>query len=239
MLLSRDEAELVFKLHCALMQFVMDQVRGAGIPASAPAYRSLPAEQRQKVVQAFLVRLDLADAFIAANPARLTEAELEIVSSWRHLLAGRFIALRQLKKYMVLLACDGESTAYGVTGLVDPMERVIPKPLPTMVEMVLLPFWGKIIYDGIISAFKVTFGPGSRGGFEEDFRTAKATKGIVTSLPWEAPRSPAWHRCSKTAADPGPATARGNRAGSPETSCCHDGCVLPNASQRRIPGVVP
>ena len=189
MLLSREEAELFFKLHCALMQFVMEQIQGARVLASAAAYRSLPAEQRQEVVRAFLGRLDLIDAFIAANPARLSEEELGIVSSWRHLVSGRFIALRQLKKYMVLLACDEKSTAYGVTGLVDPIERVIPKPLPAMIETVLLPFRGKIIYDGIVSAFNVTFGPGSRRGFEEGFRTAKANNGIVTSLPWEAPAS--------------------------------------------------
>ncbi len=69
------------------------------------------------------------------------------------------------------------------------MERLIPMPLPAMVEMVLLPFRGKIIYDGIVSSFNVTFGPGSRRGFEESFRTAKANQGIVTSLPWEAPVS--------------------------------------------------
>jgi hypothetical protein len=208
MLLSREEAEQFFKLHCALMQFVMERIRGDGDLASAPAYRSLPSEQRQKMVQAFLGRLDLIDAFIAANPARLSEEELEIVSSWRHLVAGRFIALRQLKKYMVLLAGDKKCLAYGVTGLVDPMERVIPNPLPAMVEMVLLPFRGKIIYDGIVSAFNVTFGPGSRRGFEEDFRTAKATNGIATSLPWEAPVS----KLAVEARKPQPIRARQQRA---------------------------
>jgi hypothetical protein len=127
--------------------------------------------------------------FIEANPARLSEEELGIVSSWRHSVPGRFIALRQLKKHMVLLACGAKATAYGVKGLVDPMERVIPKPLPAMIETVLLPFRGKIIYDGIVGAFNVTFGPGSRRGFEESLRTAKATRGIVTSLPWETPAS--------------------------------------------------
>lgn len=184
MLLSRDEVELVYNLHSALMQFVMEQIQGAGDPASAPACRSLPVAQRQKVAQAFLSRLDLIDAFIAANPARLSKEDLEIVSSWRHLVTGRFIALRQLKKYMVLLSCDQKSTVYGVTGLVDPMELVIPNPLPTMVEMVLLPFRGRIIYDGIISAFNVTFGPGSRSAFEEDSRDAKAAKGIITWFTW-------------------------------------------------------
>jgi len=57
MLLSHDEAELVFKLHSALMQFVMAQVQGAGVPAPTAAYPSLPSEQRQKVVKAFLIPL--------------------------------------------------------------------------------------------------------------------------------------------------------------------------------------
>jgi len=135
MLLSREDAELVFKLHSALMEFVMAQAEGGGFPPSAAGYQSLPPDQRQKVVQAFLGRLDLIDAFIAANPARLSEEELGIVSSWRHLVSGRFVALRQLQKYIVLLACDEKSTAYGVTGLVDPIERVIPIPLPAMIAM--------------------------------------------------------------------------------------------------------
>ena len=189
MILSREDAELFFKLHCALLQFVMEQVRGVGVSTPAVAYRSLPTEQRQEVVKALLGRLDLIDAFVAANPARLSEEELRIVASWRHLVSGRFIALRQLKKYMVLLACDGKSMAYGVTALVDPMELVFSKPLPLMVETVLLPFRGKIIYDGIVGTFNITFGPGSRRGFEEGFRAAKASGGIVTSLPREAPAS--------------------------------------------------
>jgi len=91
--------------------------------------------------------MDLVDAFIAANPARLSQQEIEIVSSWRHLVFGRFIALRQLKTHMLLLSCDGASTAYVLTGLIEPIEIVIKQPLPTMIETVLLPFRGKIIYD--------------------------------------------------------------------------------------------
>jgi hypothetical protein len=41
-----------------------------------------------------------------------------------------------------------------------------------MIETVLLPFHGKIIYDGIVSTFNDMFGPGSRRGIEETFRTA-------------------------------------------------------------------
>jgi hypothetical protein len=150
------------------------------------------------VVQAFVGRLDLIDAFIAANPARLSQEELGFVSTWRHLVSGRFIALRQLKKHMILLTCDGTPTAYAVTGLVDPMEQVIRQRLPAMIETVLLPFRGKIIYDGIVNGFNVTFGPGSRRGFEQDFRAAKARNRIVPSLPREAPvcQGPSDRRCA-------------------------------------------
>lgn len=189
MLLSREDVELFFKLHCALMQFVMVRIQGAPVLASAAAYRSLSPDRRQEVAQAFLGRLDLIDAFIAANPAGLSGEELGIVSSWRHLVSGRFVALRQLKQYLVLLSGDESPTAYGVTGLADPIERVIGKPLPALIETVLLPFRGKIIYDGLVSSYNLTFGPGFRTGFEDSFRVAKANRGIVTSLPWEAPAS--------------------------------------------------
>ena len=103
MLLPSEEVELFYKLHHALMQFVHEQLKAAGIPESAVAYSALSPEKRHQVVQSFLGRLDLIDAFIAANPAKLSEEELGIVSSWRHLVAGRFIALRQLRKHMILL----------------------------------------------------------------------------------------------------------------------------------------
>ncbi|MEO8429574.1 MAG: DUF6398 domain-containing protein [Verrucomicrobiota bacterium] len=189
MLLSREEVQLFYKLHGALMHFVQEQLKGAGVPGAAAVYSALSPEKRHDVVQAFLGRLELIDAFIAANPSRLSEEELGIVSSWRHLVAGRFIALRQLKKHMVLLACDGTQAVYGVTGLVDPIERLIPTRLPAMIETALLPFRGKIVYHGIVNAFNVTFGPGSRRRFEEEFRTAKANSGIVTSLPGTAATS--------------------------------------------------
>ncbi|HXJ61065.1 MAG TPA: plasmid pRiA4b ORF-3 family protein [Verrucomicrobiae bacterium] len=183
MMLSPHEVEMAFKLHCALMQFVIEQVGLSDGEASGLSYATLPVEKRYPIVQAFLGRLDLVDAFIAANPTRLSSEELEVVSSWRHLVFGRFIALRQLEKHMILLSCDGTSTAYGLTGLANRLEEVIEQRLPAMIETVLLPFQGKIIYNGIISRFNVTFGAGARRGFEEHLRAAKASNRFLTSLP--------------------------------------------------------
>lgn len=188
MLLTRTEAELVFKLHSALMQFVNAQLKivvNPAVPESAADYSTFSGEKRREVVKAFLGRLDLIHSFTSANPARLAPDELRIVSSWRHLVSGEFIALRQLQKHMLLLSCDDSRIAYGVTGLTDPIETLIPIQLPAMIETVLLPFGDKIVYDGIVCTSRITFGPEFRRGLEEQYRIAKANNAIVTALPWK------------------------------------------------------
>lgn len=195
MVLPAEDAKLVFKLYCALMQFANEQLQAAG--AANTAYTSLTGAQRRAVAEAFVTRLELIDEFVAANPASLSPEELEIVSSWRHLVAGRFIALRQLKEHMILLPCDDTPTAYGVLGLSDSLQERIPVPLPAVVETVLLPFKGKIVYDGlIVTARSLTFDKATRRQFEDDFRAAVACGRYRTAIPI-APRSKARRPVSK------------------------------------------
>ena len=46
-----------------------------------------------------------------------------------------------------------------------------------------MPFKGKIVYDGLMSGYNITFGPGIRRSLNESYKKAKAVLGIVTSLP--------------------------------------------------------
>jgi hypothetical protein len=181
--LSNDQVETVYKLYDALMEFTNEHLHPAGTPQSASAYASLGLEKQTEIARAFVNRLDLIDAFIAANPREFSPRELEIVSSWRHLVSGRFIALRQLKQHLILLACDGSQTVYGVLGLSKPMAQVIPQRLPAMIETVLLPFQGQLVYNGTIGVVNATFGPGARRAFEDQYRAAKASQAVVVSLP--------------------------------------------------------
>lgn len=57
--------------------------------------------------------------------------------------------------------------------------------IKTMVETVLLPFKGQIVYDGYIGAYNISFGGGIRSGFKDSYDEAKATYGITRSLPFE------------------------------------------------------
>ena len=121
----------------------------------------------------------------------LSDDELDIVLSWRHQVAGTFYVFRQLKNYMVFLSSGDPPIAYGVVALSEPFEDVIGPYLPRMIETVLMPFKGKIVYDGLLSGYNISFGGGIKRMLNDSYRQAKEGAGIVTSLPVESARMPA------------------------------------------------
>jgi hypothetical protein len=187
MLLDPDELELFFKLHRALMFFVNDRLKVIPDKITTPEeFAALSPDVRVKVRDALSANLDLIQAFVDENPAHLSEVELDIVRSWRHLVTGRFYVFRELKKYMVFLSTTSPAMAYGVLALSQPFEDLIGPYLPVLTQTVLMPFKGVIVYDGLMSSYNISFGPGIRRNLNQDFKEAKARQGIVTSLPMSA-----------------------------------------------------
>jgi hypothetical protein len=184
MLLEPQDVELFFKLHRALMFFVNQRLKVIPDDVASPEeLSSLSPEVRLKVRDAFLGHTDLIQQFVDENPAHLTSNELDIVRSWRHLVHGRFYVFRELKKYTVFLSTTSPAIAYGVLALSQPFEELVGPYLPVLTQTVLLPFKGVIVYDGLMSSYNISFGPGIRRSLNESFKEAKARHGIVTSLP--------------------------------------------------------
>src|SRR5260370_22638792 len=193
MLLTSQDAELFFRLHRSLMFFVNQRLMVIPDDLAGPEeFAHLPPEGRLKVRDPFLDHIDLIQSFVEENPAHLTEEELAIVRSWRHLVAGKFYIFRELTKYTVFLSTDRPPIAYGVVALSEPFEELVGRHLPVLTQTVLLPFKDMIVYDGILHGYRISFGPGIRRSLNEDFKEAKATHGIVTTLPMAArPTAPA------------------------------------------------
>lgn len=182
MLLLPDDVELFYKLHNSLMHFVNRQQNVVPELTPQEEIELLPPEHRLEIRHAFLDHLELIDTFADENPMNLADGELEIVRSWRNVVAGEFFAFRQLKKQMIFLSTDEPTVAYGVLALSKSFEELIGPSLPVMVQTVLLPFKGKIIYDGLISSFSISFGGGIKRMLNEDYREVKQKSGIVESL---------------------------------------------------------
>jgi len=205
MLLPPHELELFFKLHRALLFFVTQRL--SVIPdklASPEEFAALSPEVRLKVRDALNANLPLIESFVDENPAHCSDDELDIVRSWRHLVHGKFYVFRELKKYMVFLSTDERPVAYGILALSQPFEELIGPRLPVLTQTVLLPFKNGIVYDGLMSSYNISFGPGVRRNLDEDFKTAKARHGIVTSLPMSATPMPAPAPKAKPAPKPPP-----------------------------------
>ena len=191
MLLPPHELELFFKLHRALMFFVNQRLKV--IPdkiASPEEFDALSPQVRLKVRDALNANLALIESFADENPAHLSGDELDIVRSWRHLVTGKFYVFRELAKYTVFLSTTSTAIAFGVLALSQPFEDLIGPYLPVLTQTVLLPFKGIIVYDGLMSSYNISFGPGIRRNLTQDFNEAKARYGIVTSLPMSATPMP-------------------------------------------------
>lgn len=184
MLLTPQDAELFFRLHRTLMFFVNQRLKVIPDNVATPEqFAALSPDVRLKVRDALLANVDQIESYVAENPAHLSEDELAIVRSWRHLVHGKFYVFRELKKYTVFLSISAPAIAYGVLALSQPFEDLIGPYLPVLTETVLLPFKDKIVYDGLMTSYRISFGPGIRRSLNESFKEAKMRHGIVTSLP--------------------------------------------------------
>ncbi|MCA9069430.1 MAG: hypothetical protein KDA84_10925, partial [Planctomycetaceae bacterium] len=183
MLLDPLDAEQFFKLHRALMWFVNNNLNIIPNISTPEEFSSSPLEAILEVRDAFLEEMDLIESFVNDNPADLNEDEIEIVLSWHHAISGQFYIFRQLKNFMVFLSTNKPVRAYGVVAFTETFEEILGPSLPRLVDTVLLPFKGKIVYDGLLRGYNIHFGGGITRNLNDEYREAKERLGIVTSLP--------------------------------------------------------
>ena len=186
MKLSEEDTELFYKLHPALLVYTTQQkgvVRGV---TTVDEFMDLPSEEINKVREALYGQPGLIDAFVKEDPFNFSQEELEIVRGWNNFLKAEFYLFRYLKKYAIFLDNRSPPKAYGVLALVSDFQDIVSQELPVYLKAVLLPFKGQIIYDGILSSYPVSFGPGIRQDLKERYQEAKVRFGIITSLPWVA-----------------------------------------------------
>lgn len=187
--LSREEVRLFYDLYAALLAFVNRRLAVSPEQfANSEEYSATAPEVRVALRDALFAQRELIDEFVRDNPANLKAEDLEIVRSWKHAQVGSFYIFRYLKNCTVFLSSgDPQQKAYGVVGLMDSFEDLVGPHLPRMITAVLLPFRGRIIYDGLLTGYNITFGGGIRRRLNDEYKEAKAAFGIITSLGTEAP----------------------------------------------------
>jgi hypothetical protein len=199
MKLSPEDAELFYKLMWPLQFYVNQQCQILPDVDSLEGYIACPQEDKLQVRNALYENIGLLNAFVTENLAQLSADELAIVQRWKRFVAGEFYIVRFLKKATIFVNSKDPPQVYAVLGLIDSLEDVFygRKP-PILIRTVLLPFKGRIIYDGMLNFYNIFFGSGIRGNLKEIYMAAKQNQRIIGTLEPEqqppkkkrAPRKP-------------------------------------------------
>jgi len=176
MILKPQDAATFFKLMPGL-QVYANQKLGLVKNLSEPIdYRKTGMEDRVKLRDTLYEKHpELIRQFVNENPFSFTEDELEIVAKWENFVSGEFYVIEATKKYTFFMQNE---QVYAVLGLIDSIVDMVDMPLPFYTKAILLPFKGKIIYDGLLQTHSIMFGAGIRASIDMQYKTARS-KGLI------------------------------------------------------------
>lgn len=181
--LSPEDAAVFYQLMFALQFYVSQQLALQPAATTLAAYRELDQQAKLVVRDALYAHPALIDQFVGENPAQLPQTELAIVAQWKNFVAGDFYVERYLPDASIWIACEPPATVYRVQGITQSIEAMIDRrDLPLRVNSVLLPFKGQIIYDGLLSTYKVLFGGGVKSSLRAEYIAAEQSGCIVDQL---------------------------------------------------------
>lgn len=185
--LTQTEIRMFYKLWYALVWRVNEKYNV--IPHfKEPQYGtriSISIEEFMKVRNAMWDNPGWIDEILAENDnGEFTEQERAIITKWRkHFMKGNFLVVKHLSKYTVLMTFSREPIyLYGVHGISDPLKNALPFPVPFPVNLVLVPWGDKIIYDSLAATSNVSFGAGLRSSVKEWYDLSKEKYGIIEKL---------------------------------------------------------
>ncbi len=184
MKLAEESARLFFRLYISLLFYAgrMMDARGIG---NIDAFANLSKEKKMEIRNKMLENIHLIDSFVAENPFNFNPEEIAIVRGWKNFVKGEFFVVEYVEGGALFLQPAKKPKAYCVLALNDPFEKMTNGVAPLMVEAVLLPFKGRIVADGMISAMNISFGDGIRKVIESDYNGAKE-EGVISSFSSES-----------------------------------------------------
>lgn len=179
--LSDDDAELFFDLTWSWQLFVNQKTLTFPDALTSDLYHELSGEDKKVIRELCYDSPDLLEEYLTVNPDNFDAEKLAIISEWKTPVRGKFYIERYLKNHAIFITED--DNVYAVLGLYEGFDEIIHKShLPILTETVLLPFKGKIIYDGLIRSYNIHFGGGAKSSFKETYMRAKQNNKIIRSF---------------------------------------------------------
>lgn len=180
MKLSKKDGDLFFNLMWSLQFYVNTKLHINSNINTLEDYINLSQDEKLEVRTQLFECPSLIDDYAATNPDGFDNNKLCIIKKWKAFVKSDFYIERYLKNSAIFISNE---KIYSVTALYEGFDEMIHKSyLPLYTKAILLPFNGKIIYDGILQSYSVSFGGGMKRSLRESYMKVKQNGRIISSL---------------------------------------------------------
>ncbi len=180
MRLNEEEYYKYLEIHPKLIYYVGIKKGLISKSTTLEKFMNYSVEDKYPIRNAMYENIHMLNDYIKEKSEELSKEDKDIIRGFKYFKQGTFYVVKLTKKYAYFL---GDKYVYGVHALNDPFQSFWGNNLPIMVQAVLLPYKGKIIYDGIISNYPIHFGKGIRSSIKNDYTLSEGKYGIITELP--------------------------------------------------------
>jgi len=185
-MVTQQDAVLFHRLYQPLLVYAAQRT---SVASGVRTTKDLPSLGKDKLIairDQCYGRQDLIEQFCQANPFGFTPEDLESVRMWKHHVKGTFFAVKVTKEGALFLDERKDGKAYLVQPLLSTFEELLPARPPVRMDAVLLPFKGRIVYDGLLGTYPIYFGGGMSRSIRAACDNAIVRHGLVRSLPYVA-----------------------------------------------------
>lgn len=182
--LSEEDVKLFYKLMHSLLFYANKKFNTIKNTASKEEFFKRDIQEIVPLRDKIYKNPQIFGDFVKDNPENFAEEELHIILSWKKFKQGEFFLAKHAKEHSVFYS-EKEKKAYGVVGILDSFEELTGGYAPILMQIVLLPFKGKITYEGIFAPYNIHFGGGIRKSMKLEMDEAIQKYGIICSLTTE------------------------------------------------------
>lgn len=180
MVLTPMDAALFYRLWLPMLDYVNSEYKVNPEIGQLSDAESIDPAEVMGIAEYVWTHTAVIDEYLAC--AGLPEEHHAIVAGWKKCRRGTYILERNLKKGSVFISAE-DAEVYMVLGLFSAWEEMFGyRPLPVMMEAVLLPFRDKIITDGLVIPYNIVFGRGAAADLKDAYMDAKKSGKIYFSL---------------------------------------------------------
>jgi len=183
-LLSLGESYFFYRTWYKLLDFVNKKLRVVDCKISPKPEDAHDAMVCYKIRNKLWENPKVIGEFLRGT-SDLSYDETCLLRSWeeRH-VKGKFVLMKYLPECAIFMPVDNgkDRRLYSVKGITTSVAENTQHKLPVMLDTVLLPFTGKIIYDSFIISHEVEFGEGMRRSLDEEYAELSAKYGIAEKL---------------------------------------------------------